>query len=270
MKIKIGLLGCGNLVNAIIRGYVAKEPFHEFEFNCYTPSEKRAFNLAKDINGKFCNSKNDLKDLDIYLFGFKPQNYEEAKKTYAKIIPKGATIWSLLAGVSTEKIQEDFPFNHVLRIMPNTASYVQKGISLYHYKEDEKTPFPGKTLNAFKKIFEVVSNIYFIKTDDLIDRVTGVSASGPALLFEVAIQLSSKLIMYGIEKDDAQRIVKDLFIGTGKLLEKDLDAKKLKEQVTSKKGVTYEALEVFRKNDLGDILHQAIDAAYKRSKELRS
>ncbi len=264
---KIALVGCGNLVNAIVRGFFSSQPDHSYDFYCYTPSQSRAMELAKAINGNFCKSLDELKGCDVYLLGFKPQNYSEASGELKKIISGGASLWSLLAGTSSDKIESDFPENSVLRIMPNTASFTRKGISLYHYNREKVSE---EILQAFNEIFGAVSRTYFLESDDMIDRTTGVSASGPALMLEIAIQLSEKLISYGLTTEMSQMIVRDLLIGTGSLLEKDLDAKKLKDQVTSKKGVTFEALEVLKKNEIGKTLQEAIDAAYQRSVELRN
>ncbi len=262
---KIGLIGCGNLVNAIIRGFNSKQPKSNYQFYCYTPSQTRAKELAEAVGGIHCQSLEECKNLDVYLFGFKPQNYQEAIIDLKKVIPEGATLWSLLAGVSSERIGGDFLDNSVIRIMPNTASRVQSGITLYYHNDQ----VPQKAVNAFVDIFESVSNVYELESDDMIDRVTGVSASGPALVLEIGVQLASKLVEYGLDLDQAQEIVRDLFLGTGKMLQHDLDAEKLKEQITSKKGVTYEALQVLNQKNIGEILYEAIDAAYKRSVELR-
>ena len=53
------------------------------------------------------------------------------------------------------------------------------------------------------------------------------------------------------------------------LLNSDLDSKTLRENVTSKGGVTFEALQTFKNHELEDIFSKAIDNAIIRNDQLK-
>src|SRR5690606_28631391 len=99
-------------------------------------------------------------------------------------------------------------------------------------------------LSPFHEIFGKVSELFFLKSDDMVDRVTGVSGSGPALIFEFANQLAQTLEELGVEGEASKEIVSGLFIGASTLLNEEKNFEDLRNQVTSKKGVTFEALKV--------------------------
>ena len=48
----------------------------------------------------------------------------------------------------------------------------------------------------------------------------------------------------------------------------ELDIATLRKNVTSKNGITFEALKIFEKNDLGCIVDKAVKANINRAKEL--
>jgi pyrroline-5-carboxylate reductase len=70
----------------------------------------------------------------------------------------------------------------------------------------------------------------------------------------------------------AKEIVSQTFFGSAALMNSPANSDKsfeeLRSQVTSKKGVTYEALGVLENNNLQNIFSNAFEAAYKRTIEL--
>jgi len=266
---KIVLLGCGNLITSIFEGVARdKSLLKQNSFFTYTPSSVRAIKLANILEGKHVESLDSLPSQDIYLFGFKPQAYSQAIVEYQKIIPAGAQIWSVLAGISCAQIEKDFPNNSILRIMPNICSKIAQGINLFLHTSN----FPQKGLECFHQLFGSIGQSYKMSSDDELDFVTGVSGSGPALIFNFLHTLERSLDQSNLDKDQIKNIVLELALGSVNLYKesKDEDLLSLKEKVTSKKGVTQRALEIYSKHKLDKITREAIEAAYTRSIELRS
>ncbi len=260
---KIALLGCGNLVSAIFKGFYQKNPDYNFEILTYTPTHYRAEKLAKEIKGKAVENFQDLRDCDIFLFGFKPQNYSEAVLEYKKIIPAGKQIWSVLAGIDTEILGNDFPENSILRIMPSICAEVGESINLYTHSNK-------LDLKVFERIFSSVGYNYKTKNDDELDQLTGVSGSGPALLYYFFESLVDVLEKKNMEKLEIDKFIKTLCKGSVDLwLNKNTSLEDLRKSVTSKGGMTHEALKVFEDRGLFETSKLAVQAAYRRSKELK-
>ncbi len=265
---KIVLLGCGNLITSIFEGISKHENLlKENNFFTYTPSATRAKSLALTLNGQYVSSFDSLKDQDIYILGFKPQTYTEAILEYKSIIPDGAQVWSVLAGIGIDRMKVDFPNNHILRIMPNICSKVGKGINLYLSTEN----FPKTGLEKFHQLFGAVGSSYLMSSDDELDYITGVSGSGPALIYNFLESLEASLEKSSLSHEDRKSIIANLASGSIALFEQSSDdLSTLRQNVTSKKGVTHEALETYRRANLESITLDAIKAAYRRSSELRS
>ncbi len=75
----------------------------------------------------------------------------------------------------------------------------------------------------------------------------------------------------GIEEEIAHKRIVQTFLGSAKLMnESSEDPQTLRDNVTSKKGVTSMALKVFKNSGLEEIFSEAIESAFNRAKELSS
>lgn len=263
MSIKIAVIGCGNMAQAIILG-MAKS-FKEIEFHTFTPSYTRAEDLAQKIDGKAWKELSEIPACDYYLIACKPQQVEELAQNFRNFLPSNTILISVLAGVTVNSLKEKFQCRRVARVMPNTPALVGEGVHAIYFSEeteDEKKAY-------IHKVFASIGEVFVFDEEEKIDVITGFSGSGPAYIFEIARIMTEKLSAMGVEEKMARQMIKSTLFGSAKLLkESDEDAETLRNNVTSKNGVTYEALEVFKKNNLEEIFGHALDAAFKRSKEL--
>jgi pyrroline-5-carboxylate reductase len=117
-----------------------------------------------------------------------------------------------------------------------------------------------------------VGDVIWMDDESLLDAVTAVSGSGPAYVFLLAECLTEAGVAEGLEPELAARLARATIAGAGELLRRsDLSPAELRENVTSPKGVTAEALAVLMgKDGLSDLLKRAVAAAAKRSRDLSS
>lgn len=255
--------GCGNMAQAIIKGMYKEKV--SLDYFLYTPSNKKAIDLAKIIDGTHVPSLETVPSCDIYMLSCKPQQLKDlASEIRGKLNPD-AIIVSILAGITTDTIKKELSIEKVLRVMPNTPSLVGAGVNALFFSDevlvDEK--------EFLISIFESFSKVFSFEKESEIDVITGFSGSGPAYIFEFSRILTEKMISMGIERDTATEMIKWTFYGSSKLqLESSDSSEELRNKVTSKNGVTYEALEVFKKSNFEKIVDTALDAAYNRSVEL--
>ena len=262
-NIRIGILGCGNMGSALARGIQSNFP--EARFFLYTPTRVKAELLANEINGIVVEKLDEMpKDLDWYILGFKPQSLPEFSFRFSK----DAKILSVLAGVNLTKLSSKFNLKKIARLMPNTPSSLGMGANLLyldsqHFSEEES--------NDLLKLLESTGKIFLMGIESDLDKTTAFSGSGPALIFELARIFEAELIKMTDGKVPAKEIITQLFLGSAHLMNKNLAStsfEELRNQVTSKKGVTYEALQVLEKNQLQSTYASAFEAAYKRTLEL--
>ncbi|OUR97910.1 pyrroline-5-carboxylate reductase [Halobacteriovorax marinus] len=255
--------GCGNMARAIIEGLYNKQA--ELSYTLYTPSQKRAIELAGVVNGVVLETLLEVPKCDYYMLSCKPQQLKElASEIKGKLNPDAVVI-SILAGSTVATIQDLLGVTKVLRIMPNTPALVGAGVNAFYFSDEVS----ASEREHLVKLFDSFSKVFVFETEDEIDKITGFSGSGPAYIFEFSRILIQKMVDMGIGADVASEMVKWTVFGASKLqLESNEGPETLRNNVTSKKGVTYEALEVFKSENMQLMVEKAIDAAYNRSKEL--
>lgn len=263
LKQRIGVFGCGNMGRALVLGIKARFP--DVEFFLFTPGQTRARELAALVDGKFIAGLKEMpNDLDWYILAFKPQNLDEFQFSFQSHVK----ILSVLAGVKSDKFISKFGVKKVARLMPNTPSSIGLGANLLFFSES----VDGEEKEQLSSLLASTGTIFPLQSEKDLDLATAFSGSGPALIFELARIFEEELIRMTEGRLPAKEIVARTFYGSASLMsaEKNADISflELRDQVTSKKGVTFEALEVLRKSNLQSLFSRAFEAAYKRTLEL--
>ncbi len=260
---KIAVFGCGNMAYALVKGIYGQNK--NLEFHTYTPSYVRAKKLAEEVNGMSYQSLLEIPECDYYLLACKPQQLKELSLSLENKISKEKVLISILAGIHSEKIKDLFGCEKIIRVMPNTPCLIREGVSLLYGTEQVSKA----DLDFIKKQLTSVSKVFLFKEEGKIDEFVAVSGSGPAYLFEMARILIKNIQNLGLSERDSELMVKQMLYGSSKLLlESEDDAETLRNKVTSKNGVTYEALETLKEKDLESLFTLALERAKKRSIEL--
>jgi pyrroline-5-carboxylate reductase len=261
----IGVIGCGNMASAIVKG-IAKDFKHE-GFLTYTPSFTRADKLASEIGGRAVRELSELEAADKIIIACKPQQFNLLAKNLKGSFDLSAKHFiSIMAAVSIKSIQQKLAVTKVTRVMPNTPSLYSEGISLILHSPEVTTEGQLDCL----KYFSACSKVHLLKDEALFDKVTTVSGSGPAYVFYFAQSFAQALQTWGVAEQEARDLVIQLFKGSSRLMEasQDIPLSTLIDQVTSKGGVTIEALKVFKAKEFDQLAAAALQAAYLRTQEL--
>lgn len=261
---KMAILGCGNMAASLVKGY---HKYHQdFTFYCYTPSQTKAIKLASEVRGVQVKDISDLPECDYYLIGCKPAQFKELAATLKPKLNSDSIIISMMAGVGCETIEARLGVNKIIRVMPNTPSLIGLGVNLL-YLNAQITDRVHKSILQF---FTQLTSPYVLSSEEQLDLITGVTGSGPAYLFEMARIFDLYLTSLGISQDQSRSMICDLFVGAGSLMKQsDESFETLRNNVTSKGGVTYAALKIFSENNLDKIFLDAFAGAYQRTLELK-
>jgi len=196
-----------------------------------------------------------IKDKTVMLC-VKPANVEEVG---AKLKGKAEVIYSVLAGTTLTKLKENFSTNAVVRTMPNLAASVQKSM----------TTLTGDT--AFKdeaiELLGAIGSTRWLASEKEIDIATALAGSGPAYLALISEALTDGAVKQGLKRDDAMAIMRGLFGGFGELIQ-DIHPAILKDNVMSPGGTTAAGYGALEEANVRHGCISAIEAAYKRAKEL--
>lgn len=260
----IAVIGCGNMASAVVLNM--HKQFSELKFFTFTPSFTRAKTLADATNSLAVKSLEEFDNIDInyWILGCKPQQIKDlAKELNGKL--KGKKIVSMLAATQVNKLKELFGTNDIIRIMPNTPVKYSKGITLFFSENTIDKSFRDsvfKHMSAGSKVFNMDS-------EKQLDDVTVFTGSGPAYVFYLAQTLEDKLKTLNIPSDISREMINSLFTGSSSLMENSKETlPELVDQVTSKAGVTIEAINIYKASELDKITSKAIDAALERTDQI--
>lgn len=259
------VVGCGNMARAVVTP-LSQAPYAPRIFT-YTPSFTSAAALALKVGGVAYREITEIPEGDVYLLGMKPQQLAGAGEALRGILPKHALVISMLAGTSLFALKKHLGVSKIIRTMPNTPCLLGEGVvglfAAAEVSESERA--------LADSLFSSVALSVWFEEEEKIDQITNVTASGPAYFFELARTLVHGLEKNGIEAGLAQKLVGQTMLGAGKMLLESVEsAETLREQVTSKKGVTFEALEVFKRHGLERIVDEALRESYRRVLELKA
>ncbi|MBI4432893.1 MAG: pyrroline-5-carboxylate reductase [Candidatus Omnitrophica bacterium] len=264
--LKIGVIGAGNMGQAIVRGLVEKSVYPQ-NISVFDVDAKKLATLKKETHARAAKSVRQCASLsDVVILAVKPGILPQVAREIASSLSANALLISVAAGIPLAKIEASFkkPVS-LIRVMPNMPALVGAGLSAYSAGRHAT----AKHRKITEAILAALGDMVFVP-EKMLDLVTAVSGSGPAYFFLMTEKLIEAAYEMGMKVDTAKKIVYQTAFGSGKvLLENGADPEVLIERVASKGGTTEAALKIFKRQGFGKIVHDAVKAAYKRSIEIR-
>ncbi len=173
-------------------------------------------------------------------------------------------VLSIAAGVRLATIEAAAgPGVAVVRAMPNTPALVRLGACAIAAGDAAD----ADDVAWARSILEAVGTVDEVDEVDL-DAFTGVAGSGPAYVFLLAEALTDAAVEEGLDREMAERVVRQLLLGSATLLDREGDPTRLREMVTSPNGTTAAGLAALGDRDLRGAVSAAVRAATTRSREL--
>ena len=205
----------------------------------------------------------------VIVVAVKPQVIDEVLPALGPAIGLLTVVLSIAAGRTLANLASHLPEGTaIVRAMPNTPAAIGQGMTVA-CASGEVTRDQALLCNM---LLEAVGDVIWMDDERLIDAATAVSGSGPAYVFLLAECLAEAGVEAGLDPELAARLARATVSGAGELLRRsDLSPAQLRQNVTSPKGVTAQALEVLMgKDGFADLLKRAVAAAARRSRELSS
>ncbi|MFA6547526.1 MAG: pyrroline-5-carboxylate reductase [Candidatus Magasanikbacteria bacterium] len=211
----------------------------------------------------FTDNKLAIKNAEIIILAVKPQVFSELSGEINGLINKKTCVISIMAGIKIKTIAEKLFVKKIIRGMPNLGARVGKSMTVWTDNNLDK-----KTKAIGKKIFGIIGKEMWVKNDEVIDKATAVSGSGPGFFFYVVEEWLGAVRSLGFRDDQASELLLTTIDGANTLLQKEKNPKQLRQQVTSKGGTTESGLEVLQKSGLREIWQNTLQKAVHRALEL--
>ncbi len=261
----LGIIGYGNMGSAITNGLIKSKR--------YLPSDIHIFDVDA---GKLSNAKNmghvismSVEQVgaaaDTVILAVKPA---DAGSVLSEL--KGCAnirlVLSVIAGLSTKKIEAVLTDIPVIRAMPNAPCLIGSGaivISRGSRALVEHAKLAQEIMNATGMVLEL--------PEKNMDAVTGLSGSGPAYVALMVEALSDGGVKMGLPRPVALQLAIQTVFGTVKMImENDIHPATLKDLVASPAGTTIEGIAALEAGGFRSTIIEAVEAATLRSKELGS
>jgi len=259
---KLGIIGCGNMGEAILSSILESQALNAEDIIVAEKNPQRHAVLEQKYKITVTEDLQQLSTCPAILLATKPQGLNGLKFT-----PEPHTlIISVLAGTNIVKLKQKFPDSKIARTMPNLGQFAKKGMTgIYldpQIKEIDKT--------FIEQIFKGGSEVLFVDSEEKLDQLTAISGSGPAyyfLLSEYMVQAAEEM---GFNKEEADLLVRQTLQGAAAV---NIDPQKgtfeeWRTRVCSPGGTTEQAINSFNESNLKESVQKAMEAAFKRAKEL--
>ncbi|MBU0634166.1 MAG: pyrroline-5-carboxylate reductase [Candidatus Omnitrophica bacterium] len=260
---RVGIIGAGNMGEAIIKGLRAKR---RFSVNFYDKDRAKKKKIEEQYCVKFFKLEELIKKCKIIIICVKPQDIDALLIDLRGGINQKHTVISIAAGVTTSYIQKFFKSKiPVVRAMPNMPGMIGQGITACVLGK-----YAGKsTAKITRLIFSSIGKTLEIKNESKMDAVTAVSGSGPGFMAYLTQALKEAAVSVGLKEEEAEFLAVCVSSGTANMLQNEqISPMDLVRRVASKGGTTEAGLKVFNKRKIKTIITDAVYAAAKRSKEL--
>lgn len=266
MKKNIGFIGCGKMASAIISGIknsVIAQNFTIFGSEVNEQIAKSASDrLGIDV---FFDNKALVKFSDIIFIATKPNSVVNVIDEIKDYLTPEKLVVSIAAGVSTEKIGNIIPNNHVIRVMPNTPALVNLGMFGI-----------CKGVNATDKDIQLIENILsilgkcIIVDESQIDIVTAISGSGPAFFYQVIENIARAGEKLGLDYDKSLILATQTALGSAQMVFErgDKTVQTLIDNVATKGGCTFVGISEMKSQQSDKLFYDVIQKTTSKANEL--
>lgn len=251
---KIGILGTGNMGQAIARGLKKLHP------------EIPLYGYEKDQNNRvsyieYSDSIALLEEKsEIVILCVKPTDL----KGIVKSLSGNKNYISIAAGVSTDRIKEWARKDSlsIARVMPNLSAAIGESVSGI-YCEDENLK------ESALAIFSAIGMALSVPREELMHAVTGLSGSGPAYVFAFIQSLAEGGVLNGLSYNDSLKLAAHTVMSAAKMvIETGEHPHVMRNRVTSPGGTTIHGLKELEDGGLPATVMAAVEAATERSREM--
>lgn len=259
------VIGAGKMAMAMIKGWLANGLPAANVILYHAAPSARTVSIAGEYGLKLVREL-PSESPRLILMSVKPQMFGDIYPVVRQALGSQTVLLSVAAGISLSTIAKETSTDRVVRAMPNTPSQVGKGVTGLVARE--ATTDADRELAT--KLLAASGEVVWLDEEKDMDALTVVSGSGPAYVFYLVEAMAAAGVAEGLSADQAMRLARQTVIGAAALMEQDpTDVSTLRENVTSKAGVTAAALEVMMGDGgIGDVVKKALKAARRRSEEL--
>ena len=262
---KIGFIGGGKMATAIMKGIINSNWCESKNIFVSDKNEEALKILEQDYGVQTTLDNIEVvKNSKIILFAVKPFVLREVLNELKPYLTKEHVVFSIAAGISIKTIEEIVGNLPVVRIMPNTPSLVNEGMSAICKGDFAKDEHSKIALEIFRSVGKVVES-----EEKYIDIITAISGSGPAFYYYIIDEIAKAGEKLGLDYQTCLKLSAQTAYGAAKMImETEVNPEQLITNVTTPGGCTAVGNEVLKEQKISDILFDTIEKTAEKAYEL--
>jgi pyrroline-5-carboxylate reductase len=263
---RIGFIGAGQMATALACGLI--------EAGLSAADRLLASDVDEDARQRFSQATAAATTADnalvaarsdVLFMAVKPQQTANVAAGLRGQLAGDRLIVSIAAGVPLASLGEWLGREaRIVRVMPSAPCLIRRGVSAYCLGPHATTAdgaLVGRLLGALGSAWQV--------EEKLLDAVTGLASSGPALVYVMIEALGDAGVGLGLPRGIAAAMAAETVRGAAEMvLTTGEHPAVLKDRVASPAGTTIAGLRVLESGGFRAALMAAVEAAARRSREL--
>jgi len=266
-RMQLGLVGCGQMGEALLRGMLTAGLLKPEGVLAADPDQERMNMIIQRYGIRAARNSRAVAQggVDVLLLAVKPQAINELFAELKGAVAERTLVISIVTGVQLVRLEAELgERTRVVRAVPNTPALVGSGMTAVaggaHVSPDD--------LKTAVDVFNAVGTTLVVEERHL-NAVTGLSGSGPAYAFVMIEALADGGVKAGLARDVALQLAARTLMGAAQLLlQTGEHPGQLKDRVASPGGTTIAGLRELEAGGVRAALINAVEAAAVRAAEL--
>jgi len=267
MRYELGIIGAGNMAEAIVRGVLHARLFDAGQILLSDVSNARRDFFQQQLRVKATEDNAAVASSShLLVLAVKPYQMQDVLGAIKPVLSTQTLVISIAAGISISRIQKLLgdAGHRIIRAMPNTPMLVGEGMVAI----SAGAAATGEDMAAARRIFEAAAVVVELP-EDRMDAVTAMSGSGPAYFYYLVEYMIKAGLSLGLTADESALLAKRTAAGAAKILLAQTDTpEELRRRVTTPGGTTHAAISTMEERRVGDAIVLAIQRAAQRSREM--
>jgi pyrroline-5-carboxylate reductase len=264
---RIAFVGSGGMAEAMIDGLLSGGGSRPERIWAAGPRAARAAELhARYGVHATTDNREAIRNADLVVLAVKPQSLAAVLPAIRPALLPGQVVISIAAGARMGVLGRALGHPAIVRCMPNTPCQIRRGVAVWTATPEVDEP----ARRSVRAILRSLGEEIYVSDEADIDRSAAVHGIGPALVAHFVKSFEAAAGAVGETPGLARRSVLATILGTVEMiLGADRQVSEVIDEVVSPGGVTSRAMDVLDRGGFSAVLAEAMEAAYRRTLELR-
>jgi pyrroline-5-carboxylate reductase len=263
---KILIIGGGNMGQSFAKSFLHNHIADVKSFSVLEKDSSKEKDLSKIGIGNIHQRPGAyIEKYDLVVLAVKPQAFSDLAIELAHFISDEQVVLSIMAGISIDLIKSSLGINKIIRAMPNMASQIGEGMTVFTSSEEVSRI----ELVTVQNLLESTGKNLYVADESLINAGTAISGSGPAYVLYFMQAIMESAIELGFTMHQAEMLTYQTFKGIVEFFQSSKNScSEMIQKVASEGGTTEAALKMLEKEQVNKAINKAIKAANQRAIEL--